>query len=282
MVLSGFKALGPAAVVLHRDGAMDARGHAGLGRRARREVCPAARRDAADDADRRAWPPQVATRPCAPIGIAGLARAAVARSRGRLTAAAATTRSRPMTSFSTPRGTKTDEEIANAREATRIAELGYKHLLDDRTPGHERGRACRRAQMAHEVARRRGQFPPALRRAAQPRGGALERAQAASRRHHPRRDHAELPRPARADLPHRRARRAPDALARKYELVVQAMDAGIAAAVPGVAMAEVCRAINVRAGGGRLRRILPSAAYPPARPRPRLRVGAAGRCRARQ
>ena len=33
-------------------------------------------------------------------------------------------------------------------------------------------------------------------------------------------------------------------LARKYELVVHAMNAGIATAVPGVSMAEVCRAIN--------------------------------------
>ena len=37
---------------------------------------------------------------------------------------------------------------------------------------------------------------------------------------------------------------ASDELARKYALVVEAMDHGIAAAVPGVAMSEVCRAIN--------------------------------------
>src|SRR5204863_4071043 len=38
--------------------------------------------------------------------------------------------------------------------------------------------------------------------------------------------------------------RASDELARKYELVLAAMDAGIAAAVPGAAMSEVCGAIN--------------------------------------
>ncbi len=36
----------------------------------------------------------------------------------------------------------------------------------------------------------------------------------------------------------------PDLLSRKYELVVQAMQQGIAAARPGVPMAEVCGAIN--------------------------------------
>jgi Xaa-Pro aminopeptidase len=37
---------------------------------------------------------------------------------------------------------------------------------------------------------------------------------------------------------------ASDELARKYDLVVHAMDAGIAAARPGAPMADVCRAIN--------------------------------------
>jgi Xaa-Pro dipeptidase len=39
--------------------------------------------------------------------------------------------------------------------------------------------------------------------------------------------------------------RPPDELARKYALVVHAMDQGIAAAKPGVAMSEVCRVINL-------------------------------------
>jgi Xaa-Pro dipeptidase len=38
---------------------------------------------------------------------------------------------------------------------------------------------------------------------------------------------------------------APEELVEKYALVVHAMDQGIAAAVPGVPMSEVCRAINV-------------------------------------
>ena len=38
-------------------------------------------------------------------------------------------------SSSTPARRKTDSELAHAREATRIAELGYKHLLDIARPG---------------------------------------------------------------------------------------------------------------------------------------------------
>ena len=103
---------------------------------------------------------------------------------------------------------KTDDEIANAREATRIAELGYARHARDRASGHERGRARGRAALVHQDARRRGQFPAAVRRPAQSRGGALERTDHAAGRHPGGRDHAELSRAARADLPHRHARAA--------------------------------------------------------------------------
>ena len=151
----------------------------------------------------------------------------------------------PTSSCSTPPAAKTDEEIANAREATRIAELGYPQLLEHRAARHERGRACGRAQVVHEDARRRGQFPAALRRAAQSRGAALDRPQDAERRHHAGRDHAELARPARADLPHRPVvgERRPSSRTNTRWWCTPWMH-GIAAARPGVPMAEVCRAIN--------------------------------------
>jgi Xaa-Pro aminopeptidase len=38
-----------------------------------------------------------------------------------------------------PAAIKTDEEIAHAHEATRIAESGYRHLLDIARPGVKRG-----------------------------------------------------------------------------------------------------------------------------------------------
>ena len=65
-----------------------------------------------------------------------------------------------------------------------------------------------------------------------------------ARRHPGGRDHAELSRAARADLPHRHARAGERRAQDKYELVVRAMNAGIGAAVPGAPMAAVCRAIN--------------------------------------
>ena len=146
LVLSGFKSLGAAAVVLPRDGdaslivtpAWDAERAA--------ECCPSLRITAAEDM------------------IDGLASGAGqghcvgsaspgSPSRrweiaGRLAQTLPQASSADEIVFDAARR-KTDEEIAHAREATRIAELGYAAPHRDRAPRHERGRACGRAQVVH-------------------------------------------------------------------------------------------------------------------------------------
>ena len=102
-----------------------------------------------------------------------------------------------------------------------------------------------RAQVVHQDPRRRGQFPAALRRAAQSGGGAVERARDAARRHPGGRDHAELSRTARADLPHRHARPGE----RRAQAQIRAAGARhecrhSAPPNPALPMASVCRAIN--------------------------------------
>ena len=52
----------------------------------------------------------------------------------RVTAALPSAQSADKLVFDAAR-TKTDDEIANAREATRIAELGYRHLIEIARPG---------------------------------------------------------------------------------------------------------------------------------------------------
>ncbi len=69
----------------------------------------------------------------------------------------------------------------------------------DRAARGERGRACRRDPLVHQIPRRGRQFPHAVRKPAQSRGAALVRPAARSRRHHRGRDHPELSRAAGAE-----------------------------------------------------------------------------------
>ena len=210
------------------------------------------------------------------------ARAALRRSRAA-SPPRCRPRSPPTRSCSTPRAPRPTTRSRNAREATRIAELGYRHLLEIARPGMSEDELAVELKWYMKSLGAEDNFlllcAGPHNRAVQPSNG--RKLQAG--RHHPGRDHAELSRPARADLPHRRGRRRrPTSSRANTRWWCTRWTQGIAAAVPGVADGGRLPRHQHGAGGGGLRRILPSAAHPPARPRPRLRLGAAGRRGARQ
>ena len=123
----------------------------------------------------------------------------------------------------------------------------------DRAARHERGRAGGRAHVVHEDARRRGQFPPALRRAAQSGGSAVERTQ------HCRAATSSSPRSRRAIAASSRRSAAPSCSATpSHELSGQIRAAWCArwtrasrAAVPGVTDGRGLPRHQRGAGGGR-------------------------------
>ena len=140
--------------------------------------------------------------------------------------------------------TKTDAEIANAREATRIAELGYRHLLDIAKPGMSEDELAVELKWHMKTLGADDNF---LLLCAGPHNRAV---QPSTGRKFQKGDIilAEITPSVRGQLAQIcRTVVVGDAsaeLADKYALVVHAMDQGIAAAQPGVPMAEVCRAIN--------------------------------------
>jgi Xaa-Pro aminopeptidase len=139
---------------------------------------------------------------------------------------------------------KTDEEIANAREATRIAELGYQHLLEIARPGMSED------ELAVEIkwyTKSLGADDNFLLLCAGPRNPAVAPSngrimQAGDTLV------AEITPSYRGQLAQicRTVTLGPasDQLKRKYELLVRAMDAGIDAARPGEPMSTICKAVN--------------------------------------
>ena len=139
---------------------------------------------------------------------------------------------------------KTDEEIANAREATRIAELGYARMLEIARPGMSED------ELAVELrwyTRSLGAEDNFLLLCAGPRNPAVAPSngrimQAGDTLV------AEITPSYRGQLAQicRTVTLGPAStdLKDKYELLVRAMNAGITAAVPGVPMSSVCRAMN--------------------------------------
>ena len=132
-VITGFKSLGPAAAILRSDGATTLIVTPAWDAERAAECLPAGARGRRGRCRRRAGSLHSATAhastPASP------ACASCPRSIAeRVTAALPAAPSADKLVFDAAR-TKTDEEIANAREATRIAELGYRHLLDIARPG---------------------------------------------------------------------------------------------------------------------------------------------------
>jgi Xaa-Pro dipeptidase len=245
MVLSGFKSIGAAAALLFSDGSctliVTPRWDAGRAA----ELCPQARVVGVDDlvaALRVFFGDDFPRDTISEIGIAGLSLLPSGIA-SPISAALAGARAADKLIFDAAR-TKTVEEIAFAREAARIAELGYARLLQIAAPGMTEDALAVDLKGYMKTLGAEDNFlllcAGPHNRAVQPSTGRkLERGDIILAEITPsyRGQLTQICRTVVIGDP-------PEELARKYALVVEAMRHGIAAARPGVAMAEVCRAIN--------------------------------------
>jgi Xaa-Pro dipeptidase len=239
-VLSRFKSLGPAAVVLPKDGEASLIVTPTWDAGRAKECAPAMRIVAADDMVD-GITGALGDAPGA-IGLAGLA----------FTAWEIANRIAQKLLQASPAddivfdaaAAKTTDEIANAREATRIAELGYQRLLEIGRPGMSEDELAVELRWYTKTLGAEDNFlllcAGARNPAVAPSNGRIMQAGdtlVAEITPSYRGQLAQICRtvtlgPASADLK------------TKYELLVRAMNAGIGAAVPGAPMAAVCRAVN--------------------------------------
>jgi Xaa-Pro aminopeptidase len=243
-VLSGFKSLGPAAVVLRRDGEMSLIVTPAWDADRAAEYRPSARVIAADDVvDALAVELGIAVRRSEMrVGIAGLPFTAWDIA-GRLTDLLPRAGAGDDIVFDAA-AAKTADEIANAREATRIAELGYARMLEIARAGISEDELAAEIRWYIRTLGAEDNFlllcagarnpavAPSNGRIMQP-GDILVAEITPSYRG----QLAQICRtvtlgPANAELKD------------KYGLLVRAMNAGIRTAVAGVPMATVCRAID--------------------------------------
>ena len=139
---------------------------------------------------------------------------------------------------------KTDDEIANAREATRIAELGYARMLEIARPGMSEDELAVELRWYTRTLGADDNFlllcAGSRNPAVAPSNGRIMQAGDILV--------AEITPSYRGQLAQicRTVTLGPasEELREKYDLLVRSMDAGILAAVPGVPMAAVCRAMN--------------------------------------
>ena len=240
LVMTGFKALGATAAVLDKDGALTlVVTPAWDGERAA-AVCAGIRIVAADDVIEGLQVALGGARDY--IGVAGLAAMphGIAQRFGEMVPQA-----RPADAIVfEPARRKTDAELANAREATRIAELGLQRLLEIARPGMSEDELAVELRWHSKSIGAEDNFALMC---AGPHNKAVAPSQG-------RRMQAgdiiivELTPSYRGQLAQicrTIVLGEPSAVLRiKYALVVQAMNAGFAAAQPGATMADVCRAIN--------------------------------------
>jgi Xaa-Pro aminopeptidase len=240
MVLTGFKALGPVAAVFDRAGATSLVVTPSWDAERARETCPNAKIVPADDVI--AGLAKAIGSSQAAIGVAGLAATPFGTAR-RFVDLIAQARTADAIVFK-PAQRKTETELAYAREATRIAELGYKHLLDIARPGlsedelamelrwHSKSLGAEDNFVLLCAAAHNRAVAPSNGRRMQP-GDTIVCEITPSYR-------GQLAQICRTIV----LGEAPPLLRRKYDLVVASMRAGFATANPGATMADVCRAMN--------------------------------------
>jgi Xaa-Pro aminopeptidase len=241
MVLAGFKAIGAAAAVLDRDGACDLIVTPTWDAERAAELCPQARVTGTDDLVA-ALLALIGRCSAHEIGLAGLPFLPSGLA-NPIAAALPAARAADKIVFDAT-STKTAEEIAFAREAARIAELGYTRLLQIAWPGMTEDALALALKGYMKTLGAEDNFLMLCagrhNRAVQPSTGRkLARGDIILAEITPsyRGQLTQICRTVTIGDPS-------EALSRKYELVVQAMNQGIAAAKPGVSMAEVCHAIN--------------------------------------
>jgi Xaa-Pro aminopeptidase len=241
MVVSGFKSLGAAAVVLRPDGSTQVVVTPAWDAERAAECCPDAQVVAADDVVE-GLGTLLNGRAVGSIGIAGL-RALPTQIASRVTAALPQAPPADRIVFDAAR-TKTGDEIAWAREAARIAERGYERLLEIARPGMTEDELAVELKWYMKTLGAEDNF---LLLCAGPHNRAVQPSM--GRRLAPGDIIlAEITPSYRGQLTQicRTVVIGPprEELARKYALVVHAMNQGIDAAVPGVPMSAVCGAIN--------------------------------------
>jgi Xaa-Pro dipeptidase len=250
MVLAGFKSLGAAAAVIERDGGGQLIVGPRWDRERAAEQCPGLHVTGTDNMAAgliQALESSGAARGKT-VGIAGLSALPSVLAQ-QLAGSLRGARNADEMLFDCAEA-KTVEEIAHAREATRIAELGYERLLEIAKPGVSED------ELAVEVrwhSKSLGAEDNFLLLCGSPHNRAVQPSTGR--------------RLAEGDIivveitPSYRGQLAQicrtivlgkpsDTLVEKYALVTEAMNLGMRAAVPGVAMAEVCGAINRRLESG--------------------------------
>jgi Xaa-Pro dipeptidase len=240
-VITGFKSLGPVAAILRHDGSSTLIVTPAWDTERAAECCPDARVVGLDDLASGLTSELGGSAP-ANVGVAGMRFLPCAIADCVTTALP---RAQPVDRlvFDAAR-TKTDDEIAHAREATRLAELGYRHMLGVARPGMSEDELAVELKWHMKSLGAEDNF---LLLCANPHNRAV---QPSTGRRLQRGDIilAEITPSYRGQLAQIcRTVMMGDATAQlsdKYALVVQSMDAGIAAAKPGVPMSDVCRAIN--------------------------------------
>ena len=241
MVLTGFKALGPVAAVLDRDGAVTLVVTPSWDSERAQEVCPDVRIVPADDVV--VGLEQALAGGGAAAGIAGLDALPYGIA-ARVAELLPQARPADAIVFDAAQR-KTDAELAHAREATRIAELGFQRLLEIARPGMTEDDLAAELRWHSKSLGAEDNFALMC---AGPHNKAVAPSQG-------RRMQAgdiivcELTPSYRGQLAQicRTIVLGPASpvLREKYALVVAAMNAGFDAAKPGATMADVCQAINV-------------------------------------
>jgi len=239
-VLTGFKALGPAAAVLDRGGAVSLVVTPRWDAERACETCPGVKVIPANDVVAGL---ESALGPSAgEIGIAGLAAAPYCIGK-RLTELSPRARPADAIVFE-PARRKIDTEIADAREATRIAELGFQRLLQLARPGMTEDELAGELRWHSKSLGAEDNFVllcagPHNKAVAPSNGRPMQKGDIIV---------CELTPSYRGQLAQICRTivlgKAPALLREKYELVVTAMQAGFAAAKPGAVMADVCSAID--------------------------------------
>jgi len=242
IIVSGFKSLGPTAVVLERDGAGTLVVTPPWDGERAAETCPGMQIVAATDVIEGLESTLGAGASRVRVGLAGLSAAPWAIAK-RLIDLLPLARQTDEVVFAAA-ARKTDAELAHAREATRIAELSYQRLLQTARPGVTEDELAVDVRWYTKTLGAEDNFLLLC-------AGAHNKAVAPS---HGRRLQAgdiivvettpsyrgQLAQICRTIV----VGEASEMLRTKYALVVRAMEAGFAAAQPGAPMAEVCRAIN--------------------------------------
>jgi Xaa-Pro aminopeptidase len=241
-VLTGFKSIGPAAAVLDPDGHCELIVTPAWDSLRANELCSRAQACGVNDLRAALVAATSGGAQAKDIGIAGLPFLPSGLA-GPISAAFPQARSADDLVFDAAR-TKTTEEIALARDAARIAELGYARLLEIARPGITEDEL---ALALKTYMKRLGAEDNFLllcagphNRAVQPSTGRkLERGDIILAEITPsvQGQLTQICRTVAVGEPSQ-------LLCDKYELVVHAMNQGIAAARPGVPMAQVCGAIN--------------------------------------